>query len=144
MKIKALVRILAFLSLIFSWIASGPGTAFSSSQKAGEEKWISYATDEDNTEYFYNPKKIQNMPGNLVRVWVKAVYPEKKSKYREAELLWEIDCSKNILRGISAKATLRDGSPADLTKPSSWSAIPAGSTAESLHEVVCKRDKKKL
>jgi hypothetical protein len=143
MCLKTVVKILTILSYIVVWILTGPGTSFSSPQKSGEEKWISYATDEDNTEYFYNAKKIQHMPGNSVKVWVKAVYPEKKSKYLEAELLWEIDCSKKSMRGITAKAKLKDGQPVDLTKPSSWSNIPAGSTAEALYELVCTREKSK-
>jgi hypothetical protein len=138
---KKILKILVCLSLIVPWVIAGPETAFSSLQKAVDEKWISYATDEDGIEYFYSPKRIQNLPGNLVRVWVKAVYPEKQSKFQRAELLWEIDCTKKSLRGISAKTTKKDGTPANLTKPSMWSDIPAGSTAESLCEAVCKKPK---
>jgi len=140
---KKTVKILVFLSFVILWVVAGPGTAFSSPQKADGKKWISYAIDEEGIEYFYSPKSVLTMPFNVVRVLVKTVYSEKQSKYREAELLWEIDCSKKSLRGISAKAILKNGKPVDLTKPSSWSDIPAGSTAESLHEIVCTKDKKK-
>lgn len=140
---KTLLTFMAVLALTAALVLAGTGVSWSSAKKTEDERWISYATDEDGIDYFYNAKKIQHMPGNIVRVWVKAVYPEKQTKYREAELLWEIDCSRNAMRGISVKATLKNGKPVDLTKPSSWSDIPAASTAESLYEVVCKKPKTK-
>jgi hypothetical protein len=136
---KKIVKILVFLSVIALWGVAGIETAFSAVQKA-DDKWISYATDEDGTDFFYSPKKIQKLPGNIVKVGVKAVYSEKQSKFRgEGELIWEVDCTRKSLRGISASATKKDGTPFNISKPSEWSVIPEGSTAESLYEVACKK-----
>ena len=136
---KKIVKILVFLSVIALWGVAGTETAFSSLQKA-DNKWISYATDEDGTDFFYNLEKIQKLPGNIVKVGVKAVYSEKQSRFRgEGEFLWEVDCARKSLRGISASATKKDGTPFNISKPSEWSDIPEGSTAESLYEVVCKK-----
>ena len=134
---KKIVKILVFLFVILLWGVAETETAFSSLQKA-DDKWISYATDEDGTDFFFNLAKIQKLSGNIVKVWVKAVYSEKQSKFRgEAKFLWEVDCNRRSLRGISVNAIKKDGTPVNITKPSEWSDIPAGSTAESLYEVVC-------
>ena len=139
---KVIMKVLVFLAVMVLWMVAGTGTVFASVQKVADEQWIPYAADEAGTDFFYSPKNIQRKPGNIVSVWVKAVYPEKQSRFREAKLLWEIDCTKRSLRGISAKSARRDGTPVNITKPSVWSDIPDGSTAESLHEVVCKEPEK--
>lgn len=133
------VKILLVLSVILIWGVAGTETAFSSLKKA-DDKWISYATDEDGSDFFYNAEKIQKLPGKIVKVWVKAVYSEKQTKFRgEGSLVWEVDCTRKSWRGISAKATKKDGTPFNIEKPSEWSVIPDGSTAEALYEVVCKK-----
>ena len=139
---KKILKVLVFLTVIVPWVAAVTAEVSSSVQEVADEKWIPYATDEDGTDFFYNPKNIQRKSGSIVSVWVKAVYPENQSKFREAKLLWEIDCTKKSLRGISAKAVRRDGTPVNLTKPSVWSDIPDGSTAESLYEGVCGKPRK--
>ena len=112
-------------------------------QEPSKEKWEYYASDEEDTGYFYSPDTLRRLKGNNVRVWVRAIYTEKNQKYSDAKFQWEIDCAKKRLRGISAKAKKRDGTSAVITGSSDWSPIPAESTAETLYETVCKkRDKK--
>lgn len=139
---KKTVKIFVFLSVIALWGIAGTETAFSSIQKA-DDKWVSYATDEEGTDLFFDPGKIQMLPGNTVKVWVKAAYSDKHSKFRgEGKFVWEVDCVKKSWRGISANTTKKDGTPVNISEPSEWSGIPDGSTAESLYEIVCKKPKK--
>lgn len=135
---KKILKISALLSVVMLFFVANTETALSSVEKSN--KWVSYAIDEDDTEFFYDPNKLQKLPGNIVKIWVKAVYSEKQPKFRgEAKFLWEVNCIRKSLRGISANATKKDGAPVNTTKPSEWSDIPEGSTAESLYEIICKK-----
>jgi hypothetical protein len=114
-------------------------------QESTLDKWEFYENDEDGTSYLYNASTVQNLKGGLLRVWVQAIYSEKnpKAAYRDARFLWEIDCSKKRMRGLTAYVTKKEGTKETITDPSDWSPIPAESTAETLHGIVCKKKDKK-
>jgi hypothetical protein len=110
---------------------------------ASFDKWEFYATDEENINYAYNASGIEQLKGNVVRVWVQAIYPPSHLKYIGGRFQWEINCSKKKMRGIQAHMKKKDGTSLDITESSDWSPIPAESTAETLYESVCKKTVKK-
>jgi len=112
-------------------------------QEGQQDAWIYYATDEDDTAYAFNPTNVERLQDDHVKVWVKALYAEKNKKYKEGQFQWEIDCGKKTMRGLAATIKKKDGTSEAVTKISDWSSIPAGSTAETLSENVCNKDKKK-
>jgi hypothetical protein len=115
-----------------------------SKQEARQDAWIYYATDEDGTEYGFNPVNVERLEGNLVRVWVKARYTEKNKKYTEGQFQWEINCANKTIRGLAATVKKTDGTSEAITQSSDWSSIPAESTAETLFGKMCSsKDKKK-
>ncbi len=145
-KLVMLLFCLSTILLAYQSQASSPVKPEVSSpvkQETSKEKWEYYASDEEDTGYFYRPDALQRLKGDHVRVWVRAFYSEKNQKYSDAKFHWEIDCAKKRLRGISATAKKRDGTSAVVTESSDWSPIPAESTAETLYETVCKKKDKK-
>lgn len=151
---EAIIVITALKSLIFLYSltlvftvhpATASTPAAQDTQKNMQGTWIYYATDEDGADYALNPAKVERLQGNLVRVWVKAVYPEKNPKYTEGQFQWEIDCAKKTIRGITATTIKKDGTSATISEASDWSSIPDESTAETLYEITCnKKDASKI
>lgn len=137
-KLFSLCICLSLVFLSYQTEASTPAK-----QESSTEKWEHYASDEEGAEYFYNPGTLTHVKGNLVKVWVRAIYSEKNQKYSQAELQWEINCTKKSMRGLTAKAKKKDGTQDLVNKSSDWSAIPSESTAETLYEAVCKKKGKK-
>jgi hypothetical protein len=139
--VKSLM-ILYCLSIVLAVHPSAASTP--AAQEVKQDAWVHYATDEDGTDYAFNPANVERLKGNLVRVWVKALYSEKNQKYTEGQFQWEINCTKRTMRGVAATTKKKDGTSDSITKASDWSAIPAESTAETLFENVCPgKDKKK-
>jgi hypothetical protein len=142
-KLCSLFFCLSLVALFCQSEASTPVEASSRIKKvASQEKWEPYALDEDGTGYFYNADTIQHLKGNRVKVWVRAIYSEKNPKYSQAEFQWEVDCAKKSMRGLAANAKKKDGTSENITETSGWSNIPADSTAETLHEIMCKKKEK--
>jgi surface-adhesin protein E len=142
--LRAVVRLFSLffcLSLVLLSFQAGASTPVK--QEASREKWEYYASDEEGTDYSYNPDALTRMEGNHVKVEVRAVYSEKNPKYSRADLQWEIDCTKKSMRGLAAHAKKKDGTQDILKQSSDWSAIPADSTAETLYETVCRKKDKK-
>jgi hypothetical protein len=108
-------------------------------QEASKETWEYYASDEEGTDYSYDPSTIKRLKDGRIRVWVHALYLEKHPKYSEGKSEWEIDCTKKTMRGLTANAKKKDGTTTSIPESSDWSAIPAESTAETLYEAVCKK-----
>jgi len=131
-KLLTVFFCLSFIMLAYQSAASSPDK-----KEAVKERWEHYATDEDDTGYFFNSDTIKHLKGKLVRVWVRAFYSEKNLKYREAKFQWEIDCTKKKMRGLKATAKKKDGTSAIITESSDWSVVPSGSTAETLYEKMC-------
>ena len=146
---KAAAKLLTLfycLSIVFLVHQAGASTSVDASsrikQEASKDKWEPYELDEEGTAYFYNAGTIQHLKGNLVRVWVRAIYSEKNPNYSQAEFQWEINCAKKSMRGLTANAKKKDGTLESISESSDWSLIPAESTAETLYEIVCgKKDK---
>jgi hypothetical protein len=146
MIVKSTVKYVMFLYWMSIVLAVHPATASTTpaAQEVQKDEWLYYATDEDGTEYAVNPAKVEHLQGNIIRVWVNAMYSKDNQKYTEGKFQWEINCSKKTMRGISATVKKKDGSLATITQSSDWSNIPAGSTAENLFEITCNsKDKKK-
>jgi len=139
--VKSLV-ILYCLSIVLAVHPAAASTT-PASKEVRQDAWVYYATDDDGAEYAFNPTNVERLQGNLVRVWVKALYTEKNKKYSEGQFQWEIDCAKKTIRGLAATVKKRDGTSEAITQASDWSPIPAGSTAETLFEAMCGKDKKK-
>jgi hypothetical protein len=140
----SLLFCLSVVSFSYQSQASTPDKPSSpAKQDASKEKWEYYASDEEGTDYSYNPNTLKHMKGSLVKVWVRAVYSEKNPKYSQAQLQWEIDCAKKSMRGLTAQAKKKDGTRENIKTPSQWSAIPSESTAETLYDTVCKKKEKK-
>jgi hypothetical protein len=140
--VKSLV-ILYCLSIVLAVHPAAASTT-PATQEVRQDAWLYYATDEDGTDYSFNPAKVERLEGNLVRVWVNAKYSENNQKYKEGQFQWEINCSKKTMRGLAATTKKKDGTSATITQSSDWSNIPAGSTAENLFEITCNsKDKKK-
>ncbi|MFZ5998380.1 MAG: surface-adhesin E family protein [Nitrospirota bacterium] len=129
------VSVIAFFTLTFGAVSSKPADT--------KHVWKSFGSDEEGNSYSYDPGTVQRTADKTIKVWVKAEYSEKKSGLEEAQLLWEIDCSKKKFRGITAYTKKKDGTSSTLDKPSEWSDVPAGSMMESLHELVCTQPSKK-
>jgi surface-adhesin protein E len=139
-KLLSLFFYLSIVFLSYQAEASTPAEASSpATKKALKENWKYYTSDEDGAGFYYNPETVQHGLENHVKVWVRAIYPEKNLKYTNAEFQWEIDCTKKSLRGLSASARKKDGVIETTTEPSNWSPIPSESTAETLYETVCKK-----
>ncbi len=142
---KLLTLLLFCVSILFlssQSQASSPAKPEASSRtkpEASKEKWKYYASDEEDVGYFYNVNDIQYLKGNLVRVWVQAIYSVKNLKYSDAKFQWEIDCTKRRMRGLKANAKKKDGTTTTIKESSDWSDIPAESTAETLYGIVCKK-----
>jgi hypothetical protein len=136
--------ILYCLSIV-SAVHPAAASTTQAAQAVQQDAWLYYATDEDGTDYSFNPAKVQHLQGNSVRVWVNAKYSEKNQKYTEGQFQWEIDCAKNTMRGLAATVKKKDGTSEAIKQASDWSNIPAGSTAENLFEITCNKnvDKKK-
>jgi hypothetical protein len=148
MIVKTAVKSLMFLYWMSLMLAVQPSAAsMPATQEVRQDTWVYYATDEEGAAYAYNPTTLERMQGNLVRVWVKALYSEKNPKYSEGQFQWEINCAKKKMRGLSATAKKKDGTSAAITESSDWSSIPAESTAETLFEITCNnkdnKDKRK-
>jgi len=140
--VKSLV-IFYCLSIVLA-VHSAAASTTPAKQEVRQDAWIYYATDEDDTAYAFNPTNVERLQGNLVKVWVKALYAEKNKKYSEGQFQWEMDCAKKTMRGLAATIKKKDGTSEAITKISDWSSIPAGSTAETLFENMCNsKDKKK-
>ncbi len=136
----------AFFCLSLVFLSYQSGASSPGKQEVTEvtrERWEHYATDEDDTGYFFNSDTIRHAKGGLVRVWVRAIYSEKNPKYSEAKFQWEIDCTKKKMRGLKANAKKKDGTSAIITESSDWSVIPSESTAETLSEKVCRKKNKR-
>lgn len=130
-----LLTVFFCLSLVF--LAYQSRASSPDKQEVVKERWEHYATDEDDTGYFFSSDTIRHLKDKLVRVWVRAFYSEKNPKYLEAKFQWEIDCTKKKMRGLKANAKKKDGTAAIIAESSDWSVIPPGSTAETLYEKVC-------
>jgi hypothetical protein len=144
--VKNAVKSLMFLYWLSIVLAVHPAAASTtpSTQEVQQDAWVYYATDEDDTAYAFNPANVERLKGNLVRVWVKALYSEKNQKYIEGQFQWEINCAKKTMRGLAATTKKKDGTSGTITQSSDWSPIPAESTAYTLFENVCNsKDKKK-
>lgn len=144
--IKTVVKSLAILYCLSIVLSVHPAAAATTpaKQNVQQDAWLYYATDEDGTDYSFNPTKIERLQGNIVKVWVKAKYSEKNQKYTEGQFQWEINCSEKTMRGLAANVKKKDGTSSKITQSSDWSDIPAESTAENLFEVTCTgKDKKK-
>jgi hypothetical protein len=148
MIVTTVVKSLVILYCLFIVLAVHPATASTTppaTQEVMQGAWVPYATDEDGAAYAFNPSNVERLQGNLVRVWVKALYTEKNKKYKEGQFQWEIDCAKKMMRGLAATVKKKDGTSEAISQSSDWSTIPAESTAETLYETMCttSKDKKK-
>jgi hypothetical protein len=145
--VKAAANLFIMVFCLSIMVFSNQSQASPSQAKQGAspaaEKWEYYATDEEETEYFYNVNNIEHLKNTLVRVWVQAIYTEKNQKYTMGRFQWEIDCSKKRMRGLQAFALKKDKTTTSVNESSRWSTIPAASTAETLYETVCKKPVKK-
>jgi hypothetical protein len=147
---KLLMLLLFCVSILFLATRSHasspakPQVQMPAKQEASKDTWAYYASDEEGTDYSYDPSTIKRLKNDLVRVWVHALYSEKHPKYSEGKTLWEIDCTKKTLRGLTTNTKKKDGTSTSIEEPSDWSAIPAESTAETLYGAVCnKKDAKR-
>ena len=133
------LRFLYCLSVVlYIVLAVNPATASTpAKQEVQSDTWFYYATDDEGTSYSLNPANVERLEGNLIKVWVRAVYPEKNPKYKEGLTQWELNCAKKTMRGITSSIKKKDGTSAAITAPSDWSDIPNDSTADSLFEVTC-------
>lgn len=141
--LKPVLKTLAFALVFMAFLTAHAGASSPFKPDPSLDKWEFYDTDEDGTSYLYNASTVEHQKGGLVLVWVQAVYTDKNPKFREGRFLWEIDCSKKRMRGRTAYVTKKDGVKETITQSSDWSPIPAESTAETLHGLVCKKTEKK-
>jgi hypothetical protein len=147
--LKASAKLLSLffcLSILFLACRSEASTQAVSSPGKPEvlnENWQFVASDENGGRYFYNSKALERGKDNHVKLWVRAIYSEKNPKYTQAEFQWEMDCTKKSMRGLSAKASKKDGTAEIITESSDWSPIPAESVAETMHDTVCKKKEMK-
>jgi len=143
--VKPAVKLVLFLFCLTMVVLSSQSHAATppAKQNVTQEDWQYYAADEDGANYLYDKGNVERLKGNMVRVWVQALYPASNQKYSEARFQWELNCSTKKIRGIQAYAKNRDGSKTTVTESSEWSAIPKGSTAETLYGAVCKKTVKK-
>ena len=142
MKIAAKLLVVFFCLSISVLAGQSPAATSPEKQNTTQEKWEHYATGEDGVNYFYNAGNIETLKGNIVKVWVQALYPPTSDKYSDVRFQWEVNCTSKKIRGIQAYAKQKDGKTKSITESSDWSAIPAESTAASLYEKVCKKKEK--
>lgn len=127
---------------------------------AEEKRWDLYYTDQDGTEYYYDLKNITRtskviiekqtstrrrirLPKKytkllMVKVREKVVFNNPESLFKEAKILREFDCSKNITRILMISETHKNGFKKIEGKIQAWESINSKPSYEALYEIVCK------
>ncbi len=103
------------------------------------------------TDYYYDPQSVQLLSKDIVRVWMKKSYGEKRvqeyikgigPEFKELsydESLIEFDCSENKNRLLTFSYYNQDGGVISTftPDPSSWNFIVPDSILEALFNIVC-------
>jgi hypothetical protein len=103
-------------------------------------RWRHYATDTDNTIYFYDRKSLVKQ-SNKARVWIKFGDPMNDENtrhfYKEATALKEIDCNIRLIRSIEWNFLSLKGEQKSYPSPTKWENIEPETSEDALLEEVC-------
>lgn len=103
-------------------------------------RWRHYATDTDNTIFFYDRKSVVKQI-NKAKVWIKfgdpVNYENTSHFYKEATALKEIDCNTRLIRSIEWNFVSLKGEQKDYTSPTKWENIEPETPDDVLVEAVC-------
>ena len=103
------------------------------------------------TDYFYDPQGVSRLSQEIVQVWMKKIYGEKKVKefikgigpeFKELSYdlsLIEVNCSEKKFRLLAFSYYNQDGSliSSITSDSSSWNFIAPDSILEALFDIVC-------
>ena len=100
-------------------------------------EWV-YIGESDIGEKHYLKKDTANvLPENIVRLWNKVTYSDRRNKYKEVVTYIEWDCAKGKSRHLQFTAYPWFGSPDAFTPPQRW-RYPVSDTIEyDIYKIVC-------
>ncbi len=103
-------------------------------------RWRHYATDGDNTIYFYDRKSVV-IQSNKAKVWIKFGDPMNDENtglfYKEAIALKEIDCNSRLIRSLEWNYLSFKGEQKSYPSPTKWENIEPETPDDVLIEAVC-------
>jgi hypothetical protein len=103
-------------------------------------RWRHYATDTDNTIFFYDRKSVVKQI-NKAKVWIKfgdpVNYETASHIYKEATALKEIDCNTRLIRSIEWSFLSLKGERNSYPSPTKWENIEPETPDDVLAEAVC-------
>lgn len=103
-------------------------------------RWRHYATDADNTIYFYDRKSVVKQ-SYKAKVWIKFGDPTNDENtshfYKEATALKEIDCNSRFIRSMEWNFVSLKGEQKSFPSPTKWENIEPETPDEVLVEAVC-------
>jgi hypothetical protein len=103
-------------------------------------RWRHYATDADNTIYFYDRKSVVKQL-NKAKVWIKFGDPMNYENtghfYKEATALKEIDCNSRFIRTLEWNYLSLKGEQKSYPSPTKWENIEPETQEDVLIEAVC-------
>lgn len=127
---------------------------------AEENRWQLYYTNPDGTEHHYDSKNIirtskvilethastkrrVRTPKKYTKVLMvklreKLVFNNPEFPLKESRILWEIDCSKNMIRTLMISDTYKNGFKKIEGKAQPWENIDLKPSYKALYEIVCK------
>ena len=108
-------------------------------------RWNHYASDFDDTIYFYDTKSLQKN-NNHIKVWIKFGEPVNDENgtrfYKEATALKEMDCRTRLIRSIEWNYLSMKGDYKIFNSPTKWENIEPETAEDALLEEVCTQPKK--
>lgn len=124
------------------WIVATMGALAASLAYAGWEPIAELAA----VQFFWDSKDVRKS-GAMVKVWVLTEHkaPQKNSVdgsvYRSSKSQYEIDCKKDLLRGLSQSQHAASAAQGEATYTingaSPWEPVPPGSVFSVLAKKVC-------
>jgi len=108
-------------------------------------RWNHYASDFDDTIYFYDTKSLQKN-NNHIKVWIKFGEPVNDENgtrfYKEATALKEMVCRTRLIRSIEWNYLSMKGDYKIFNSPTKWENIEPETAEDALLEEVCTQPKK--
>lgn len=103
-------------------------------------RWRHYATDADNTIYFYDRKSVVKQ-GAKAKAWIKFGDPindnPARNAYKEATVLKEIDCLSRQIRSLDWSSLSAKGERNTYPSPTKWENVEPETPDDVLTEAVC-------
>ncbi len=116
--------------------------------EARVEAWKLFQETE-NSKFYYDERTTLHLPKQIVKVWVKQVYNQKRvadksegppfEKISYSIKVLECDCAVKSIRFLSIAHYAKNGDVVTLENPPDrWESIPPKTMFETLYKTVCK------